>query len=146
MADDHHRPPEPTVTADATPQAGRATKPALLAAPLCVLAGIGALVWFFTAESAHADAQKAACGDLPQNSAAMYAAAWSALALGLLAHAVLWPVVARARARGARLLRTRAGAAAAATVLGGLLPLLLQAFVVYALYQPDPGGGFSCAG
>jgi hypothetical protein len=110
------------------------------------VAGVGALVWFFTAESGHTDAQKAACGDLPQNSVAMYAAAWSALVLGVLAHAVLWPAVSRARARGVRLLSTRAGTTAAAIVLAGILPLAFEAFVVYTLYQPDPGGGYSCAG
>lgn len=74
-----------TAPAAGTRPAGPGTRAALVVAPLCVLAGIGALVWFFTAESAHADAQRAACGDLPQNSAGMYAAAWSALVLGALA-------------------------------------------------------------
>ena len=76
----------------------------------------------------------------------MYAAAWSALVLGVLAHAVLWPAVSRARARGVRLLSTRASTTAAAIVLAGILPLAFEAFVVYTLYQPDPGGGYSCAG
>lgn len=55
-------------------------------------------------------------------------------------------MVARAGARRARLLSTRAGTAAAAIVLAGLLPLALEAFVVHTLYAPDPGGGYSCAG
>lgn len=119
---------------------------ALVVAPLCVLAGVGALVWFFNAQSAHAQAQRAACGDLPQNSGQMYAAAWAALALGLLAQAVLWPALRHAAHRGVRLLGTRAGTAAAGIVLVGLLPLAFEAFTVHALYQPDPGGGYSCAG
>lgn len=101
-----------------------------------VIAGLLATVGYFAAADAHLDAQWAACDSLPATWQ-MYTTAYGGLACGLGGLVVADRLV---RHTGTMTWVVGASAVAAAVLL------LVHGFLVYLLYQPDPGGVFSCAG
>ncbi|WP_405806498.1 hypothetical protein OG729_14975 [Streptomyces sp. NBC_00210] len=107
-----------------------------ITAPLLVVVGLLATVGYFGADDAHMSAQWAACHDLPV-SRQMYVTAYGGLACALVALFLSDRLVRRA---GAVTWVVGLSAVAAAALL------LVHGFIVYWLYQPDPGGVISCAG
>ncbi|MFD9225998.1 hypothetical protein ACFWDI_39700 [Streptomyces sp. NPDC060064] len=106
------------------------------AVPLLVIIGLLATVGYFAADDAHMAAQWAECHSLPV-SWQMYVTAYGGLACGLVALSLTDRLVRRTRS-----MTWVAGVSA----VGAAMLLPVHGFLVYWLYQPDPGGVISCAG
>lgn len=142
----------PTPTPDAQPPSGPDTRlprsagnhPALLV-PLLVVLGIAGVVAYMQADAAHVRAALATCRYLPPISWQMYVTAYGALACSVLAGALLIWLLRRAARHGKPITESWQGTLAIALAVLGVFPFLLQCFVVWELYQPNPAGVLSCA-
>ncbi|MFI0263988.1 hypothetical protein ACH4OW_33810 [Streptomyces sp. NPDC017056] len=96
----------------------------------------------YSARKAHEKAEWAHCGDLPLTWQ-MYVFAYGALLCRLGAVAAYVQLSRRAHRTPAILRRWR-GTLALVSMLLGIFPLLGEAFIVWTLYQPAPGGSITC--